>query len=344
MPALWAEGCLPDVRFISPVVSSLPKDNRCPRRPYKRERIEVNSEKKLRAKTAPIKSTSLLRDFLVTYSTPLQPRQVRLELTSYCNAHCASCHRLSMKRAPEHMPWDLLQKCLEDIRYFPETLTELVPNNYGETFLHPRWYEALELICQKLPRTRLVLPTNGTLLDEVGVELLCRLPNLQLVNFSVNAISPKLYEAFHKLPATMLADIERVVLRFKQLRPDILIWISMVQDSQYQSPREIELFREFWSRYGVVQINPAHFNDRPTMEPLLPVEWPCRSLFSDLVVACDGRVSSCCFDADLELVVGDARKENLLSIWHGKALNELRNKHLAGERGSIPLCRRCTFA
>ena len=282
----------------------------------------------------------------IAYSTPLVPRQVRIELTSKCNAHCLPCHRNLMKRAPEHMLFSLLEKCLEDIRAFPEPLLELVPTGWGELFLYPRWLDALELISQKLPGTRIVLPTNGTLLGDGSIEHLARIPTLRLVNFSVNAFFPETYTAFHKLPASKLELIEFAARRLKELRPDIVMWFSMVRSSEFQSPLEAELFREKWSKYGVPQFSQAEYAGNPEHRPIVPVLLPCRSLFSDLVILYDGQGLSCCYVAepDPELVVGDAREDSLLNIWNSKRFSELRRVHNEGGRANLGFCSSCTFA
>ena len=275
---------------------------------------------------------------------PIVPRQIRLELTNHCNAHCAPCHRITMTRPQGFMSFALAEHCVEQIARFPVPLNELVSSNYGETWLHPRWLDVLHLVARRLPRASIVIPTTGTLLTEEMVAQLAGVPTVRLVNFSVNAALPQTYEAFHRLPASNLEVIEKAVVKLRQLRPDITIWISMVQDSQYQSPREVEMFRERWARWGTVQVNPANYNNRPDRQPLVPVTLPCRSLFSDLVVLWDGRVNSCCFDAQGDLVVGDAMKDTLLEIWHGKAFADLRTAHNEGRRAGIPLCASCTFA
>lgn len=279
----------------------------------------------------------------MNYTVPAQPKQVRLEITNKCNAHCITCHRSTMTRDLGNMSWELLDKCLNDIRQFPEPLFEVVPSNYGETFMAEQWKEKLQLIAKRLPNTRMVIPTNGTLLTDGYVGELCHIPTLKLVNLSINAFLPETYEFFHKLPAKNLETIKRAAIRIRELRPDITLWMSMVLDSQIQSPKEVDLFIEKWSVIGIPQINPAQYNNRPDRTPIVPVKLPCRSLFSDLVINYDGRATSCCFDSDCQLIIGDSTK-SLLDIWHSKEFSELRNRHLQGKREMIPLCRSCTYA
>ena len=285
----------------------------------------------------------------VTYTTPLVPRQVRLEFGSFCNAKCLTCHGFSplhpMTRAKGHMSRELLEKYLEEIRTWPQQPAELVPSNYSETMAsHPNWYEFLEMMARKLPRVPIVFPSNGVLLSDGRLELLCRIRTLALVNFSVNAYTPELWEAFHGLPARHLETVKAAVVRLRQLRPDVTIWISMVRDPSLQSPKEEELFRQYWGQYGTVQINVASYAGWPGKEPPIPVKLPCRSIFSDLVVLWDGRISSCCFDADGDIIFADATKTALLDCWHSAEFNRLRQLHNGGKRDEVALCRSCTFA
>ncbi|GAG97236.1 unnamed protein product, partial [marine sediment metagenome] len=68
---------------------------------------------------------------------------------------------------------------------------------------------------------------------------------------------------------------------------------------------------------------------------------PCKLLWHQIHVLHDGKVSACCRDYDGELIVGDIKKESILDIWNGEKYNRLREKHIKGDVGDIPLCRDC---
>ena len=158
----------------------------------------------------------------ITYETPSQPRQLRLDTVTHCNAFCLSCHRFQTKRNGV-MPLELLTKLLEDVRKWQKPLAEIVPVNYGEFLLYPDWGKVLSLITQLLPHTRLVLPTNGKLLTDEAVKTLAACPNLELINFSVNAFFEDTYKQFMGLPATTIKQIERLIPLVKAWRKDITI-------------------------------------------------------------------------------------------------------------------------
>ena len=283
------------------------------------------------------------------YNIPIVPRQLRLELTNRCNAHCLTCHGYGinpMKRKKGDMERSLIEKCINDVIDFPNPLQECVLNNYGEMFAYPDWFKVMQFVSAKLPQTMIVLPTNGTYLNNDTVAKLATIKTLKIINVSVNAFSPELYHMFHDIDPKVLPMIANSLILLRKVRPDITIWVSMAHDPSYQSPKEVELFTEYWGQFGIVQINAAQYNNRPDRAPPIPVRFPCRSIFSDMVIFWDGKCSSCCFDADAnkELYVGDASDESLISIWHGEKFNKIRSLHLESRRHEIEICRNCTFA
>ncbi len=50
----------------------------------------------------------------IVYITPPQPRQIRLDSTTRCNAQCLSCHRHLTERKGE-MDESLVVKILDDV-------------------------------------------------------------------------------------------------------------------------------------------------------------------------------------------------------------------------------------
>ena len=124
------------------------------------------------------------------YQTPPQPRQLRLDTTTRCNASCLSCHRHISCRSGE-MPWEMASAIILDAASWRKPLEELVPVNYGEALLYPYWRELFEEAQKYLPGTNIVLPTNGLLMIEENVRFLASIKTLKLVNFSINAANPE---------------------------------------------------------------------------------------------------------------------------------------------------------
>ena len=278
----------------------------------------------------------------VIYHTPRQPRQLRLDTTTQCNAHCLACHRFLTERKGE-MPRELIEQILKDISGWQKPLEEIVPVNYGEFFLRKDWYEILRMIATKLPNTEITLATNGSLVDEEVITKLCEIPNFRVINFSVNAYYDETYEQFMGLKADVIPQIRKAISIFRVLRPDIRRKASMIFDPQYMTDLDRDYFEWYWKEWAEVWIIAAASAGRPDKTPTNPVILPCRSIFSDIVVGYDGKISSCCFDANFSLDLG-YYKNNLFGSWHSPELEELRKLHNERQREKIPLCSCCTFA
>ena len=279
----------------------------------------------------------------IVYQTPEYPRQLRTDTSTFCNAKCLSCHRLLTARQGI-LQLSQLDALLSDVARWKVPLSEIIPVNYGEFFAFPGWLSILEAISSKLPQTQITIPTNGSLLNADNVDQLCKVATVRLVNFSVNAYFEETYEKFMGLPVDTIQTIIRAVARIKVQRPDIKTWASMVFDPSYQSDLERDSFKEFWkTKVDAVWTIGASSAGRPDKKVVISRSEPCRSIFSDIVVGYDGKLSSCCWDSafslDLGYYSGDLQKD-----WRNPKLEELRRIHNEHRRNEISLCSQCTSA
>ena len=236
------------------------------------------------------------------------------------------------------MPMPMVRDILADVARWPQPLQEIVPVNYGEVFLYPDYETLLRLICTMLPQTPMVIPTNGVLMD---VELLASLPTLSIVNVSINAAFPETYRAFMGLEPDF-EGLEKKIRKLRILAPRVTTWVSFVFDPLYQSDLERDEFIKRWSPIATPQILPAASSNRPDKRPLIPRLRPCRSIFSDIVVGFDGKLTSCCFDPNMNLELS-SYSGDLLKDWRNPQLEELRHLHNEGRRQEVELCQGCTY-
>jgi len=241
------------------------------------------------------------------------------------------------------MPIQMISQILDDASNLPEPLVEIVPVNYGEFFMRKDWLRILQLIEQKLPDTMIVIPTNGALVNGEAVDKLCQIHNVGVINFSVNAFFDETYEAFTGLKAKTMELIKHSARQILLLRPDIEVQASMVFDPIYQTDLEQNKFIDYWKDMTTVFINPAASAGRAP-RPVKPVKIPCRSIFSDFVIGFDGKLSSCCFDADFSVYDLGFYSGHLKADWNSKMFQEFRKLHNQHRRDEIETCKICTFA
>ena len=200
------------------------------------------------------------------------PRPVRdihqIELTTRCNLKCHYCpHFPELPRTKEDMEWNTFEAALELVRYFVRqgTQTELSLTGIGESLLHPRFVEAVAATRAAIgPARPLVITTNGLLLTEQ----MC----LDLVPFR-----PSIFISLHRPEkAAFAVDLARRHGLFAGTN-------NAFATSSFD-----------WAGY---QANWTPIRSAPKIK--------CEYLRSGwAVVLVDGRIATCCLDADGASVVG----------------------------------------
>lgn len=241
----------------------------------------------------------------VTQQVREYPRQIRVENCSFCSSACSFCHahggnnplsptaKLTTPRT-QFMPWKLYEKLILEIATWPVFLEELVPQNFGEWFLSPNWYDQGLLAERFLPSAKLTVVTTGYSMTPATVDKLCSLGNWKYINFSVNAFFKETYERIHHRSARAVPKVREAIERIKQQRPDVEQHVSMVYDSQFVSELERDLFQSYWAPIVPVSISYASYANNPLRKPQWPVDLPCRSIFDGLTVFTTGDVATTC--------------------------------------------------
>ena len=249
------------------------------------------------------------------------------------------------------IPIEIVELALKEMSLWQTPPIEVVPTNFGELFVNPKWYELCLLIEQYLPKTKISLPTTGTLFDDDKLVQLASLKTLKWLNFSLNAFFAETFELIHQMPARLMPKVEEYILKFRDMRPDVVINIGMFQDSCVQSETERILFENYWRSKGFqVTVSPVSFANNPLRAPVRPVTLPCHSLFDGLVIFSDQSVAcGCCFlggpeQSPNDLVIGKFPDESLWDIWNGERLKRIAKLHNDGNRTEIEMCKGCTFA
>jgi MoaA/NifB/PqqE/SkfB family radical SAM enzyme len=120
--------------------------------------------------------------------------KVYIEATTHCNLACRTCVRNGWDESLGHMPLDLYEALIDQLRSCPGPLT-LVFAGYGEPTFHPHFLEMLRLAKDLGARVEIV--TNGVLLDQAMAHRLADLA-VDRVWFSIDGLTPDRYAAIRR--------------------------------------------------------------------------------------------------------------------------------------------------
>lgn len=268
------------------------------------------------------------------------PRLVAIETTNYCNAKCSFCPNNALRRDRRHMSDGLFEEIIEGCRKFP--LLNVEPFLNGEPLVDPKIMDRLELIKTHLPETNIRLFTNGYAMTPPRIRDLCKFSLDRLV-ISVNTLDPKRYKSITGLEIDRLLSNLRYLAGsewMNKIARKITLRMTRLPDTSKQEQVDFKAFCKDLNVQCTIKSVFNYKGDKPT---ILPVpNYPCEHI-TRLDILSNGVVTLCCMDPGGEYPLGDATKDNIVSIFNGDASKRYRHYHRTGRRRAIAPCNRCNL-
>lgn len=270
-------------------------------------------------------------------------RKAYLEITNVCNLRCSFCP--GTKREAKFMTPEEFRALASKLRGHTEYLYFHL---MGEPLLHPHLRELLEIASDL--DFRVMITTNGTLLDEKGQILLSSRAlhkvNLSLQSFEANEGGILDVYLDNCIAFAKKAEAAGIYCEFR-------LWNSGGKETRN---REIlDSLEASFPRPWTKSRNGSRLSERIWLDPGERFDWPdmeleelrssgfCYGLRDQIGVLCDGTVVPCCLDHNGDIPLGNLFSQNLQEILDGpraKAIYE----GFSGRKVTEPLCRRCGFA
>jgi len=248
---------------------------------------------------------------------------LKLELTDICDGDCIFCDR---SRADNGiMPLDMFKSVVDE---FPDT-AEVMPQFFGESAMHPQFYEALEYLKEK--GKRIVFYTNGAHIDP---ERLAEI-DPALVLFSVEAHNKELYEKLR--PGLKWKTVLANITKFQELKKTTTTAVRMTVTAENRAI--IKEITEYWQdKVDTVFGTNEHPQNREINGTYMDAR--CHRPLQQMTVKWNGDVVMCCVDVHGDYVVGNVR-EGARKVWEGKKYQEAREK--VNSEDPPDICKTCAF-
>jgi hypothetical protein len=271
--------------------------------------------------------------------------QLQIETIAYCNAACVFCPYPKMKRQRGQMSMELFRKIVDEgvtiDRVESVTLTGL-----GEPLLDKQLFDRISYIKKAAAAAKhpvmVDMYTNGSFLTHETSEKL-RDAGLDVLYISLNAGRADVRKTIMKVD-----DYDKVVAEAHYAislgKPKVLV--KAVGSKDLMEGDDRHAFLEEWG--GEYQNGGHAFlhlegNWAGAMWPMrVRPTTPCSRALDQIMVMWDGRVSLCCFDGEGEVVLGDLNRSTIREVFAGEKAVGIRQAHVDGRRGELPLCATCT--
>lgn len=288
------------------------------------------------------------------------PLTAIVEVVSVCNLRCHFCPTGDVRLARGTgkyrglLDFDLFRKFVADLDGLAAPLRALHLHKDGEPLLHPRF---CDMVCEARKSGRvekIETVTNGVLL---GPEM-----NRRLVDSGLTRIKISVYglssDGF-KRASGVAVDFARYVDNVADLyarRGNVEVYVKAMEEGLTDEEK-----RMFLATFGEISdtIFLEHCGDTwpdfhvggDTAAPGLGImgqatrayKKVCPQPFFNFTVCADGRVTACCADWQVRLVVGDLRRASVSEIWSSEEFRAFRAMMLGGGRKDHPLCGGCGY-
>jgi len=235
---------------------------------------------------------------------------VNLETRTICNGKCLFCPA-SIKgvRPDELMPWEIFVNVIDQLKKisFSGQIALFINN---EPLLDSRLPQMVSYVRAACPAATVVVSTNGILLNlERALEL-------------------------------YRAGLDRLIVNMYTRNRS---WLPQVHQIA------LELPDEYWRKtYVFFRRDDDELTNRAGASPnkpklTQPIRAFCELPFNQINITASGRVGLCCLDYYFSEEMGNVAQQELLSIWFGARLQQVRQSLLNYDRQAANLCTVCDY-
>ena len=274
------------------------------------------------------------------------PLHVDIELTNDCNLRCFMCERHFMKRDVGYMDFMMYQSIIDYCA--DKAIPSVKLNLWGESILHP---ELSKMICYAKKRgiVNTQFNTNVSLLTTDKSREIIE-AGLDRLTLSVDSLSQGSYEKIRvgsKIDKVVknIYDLVELRKRLNSETPYITAQIIQMENNRETIKGFIEAFSRVVDYVSVTNVCAASGDERILKHSFLSYDlsdkFPCSEIWRRLSISYDGDVTVCCQDYNFDLKIGSILETDATSLWHSKALNDLRERHKKLDFDGL-LCQTCT--
>ncbi len=280
---------------------------------------------------------------------PPFPNYICLEVTNACNLRCVQClyqggTTSHYERKTGFIDTDFAKNILDQLREYD---AGVMLNGDGEALLHPEFHKIARYACEQ-GLSNVFFNTNGTLFSKEFTDAF-----VQYFKGSVCFSLDGFKESHERLRVgssyeKVVSNLEYLLQRVREEHSPIKVQVAYCNYDQ--PPGEREAFIKYWcGRVDGVSIGEVFNKEYQIISNQLNRQEHaqrirCKVPWATCIVGWDGLVFPCsnCFPivGEKGYVLGDAKKQKLVEIWHGEQTTALRkitkDWNIAGT-----LCEKC---
>ncbi|MCF8176907.1 MAG: SPASM domain-containing protein [Sulfuritalea sp.] len=271
------------------------------------------------------------------------PLLVDLELSSKCNLHCPMCYTITeeflSKVDRKYMEFDLYKRIIDEVagKVFAIRLSLRGESTLNRDFIEAIAYAKQKGICEVSTLTHGKKFTGEYLRKAVAA-------GIDWITISIDGTGETYNRIRH--PLTWEGTLGRLK-EIKALKDQLgthkpVIKVQGIWPAIRENPTEY--YNALQPYTDLIAYNPLIDYLHNDTQIVYDENFACPQLYQRLVVGSDGRVMMCSNDEDTKHSVGDAYQQSIHDIWHGEAMNRVRETHSRHDGfKELAVCRNCYY-
>ena len=278
------------------------------------------------------------------------PDNAIIELSNACNHFCVFCNNPRMKRKINTLDKKTFSRFI--VEGHKLGINEVGLYATGEPFLTKdiNWYIKK---CKDAGIERIYVTSNGSLasLDKVKEAYKC---GLNSIKYSINAATRKNYKIIHGKDdfEKVKKNVENVFnwINKNNIKLQLLASFTYTKITENEIPLYKKVFGNFFedimffpasSQGGRINNIIEQISNHNLLRSEDEIE-PCEMLWNRVHLTCEGFLTACCIDYELDLVYAKFKenKEELNNLWNNSIIKKLRKKHIEKKLDNT-VCKNC---
>ncbi len=272
------------------------------------------------------------------------PHTISIETSAHCNLKCVMCENPNMKRRKGNMDIVLFEKCIDEIKHFPDSRVYI--SGYGEPLFNEHIVEFVKYATENGVKNT-YMNTNGMLLDRnISKELIDA--GLHCLIVSVDGFTKDTYESIR-------VGGDRDVV-YENVSQYLELIKSVGQSNQMVEVQFIEMNKtlpeedmwiEYWRKQGaVLKIKPyLEWGGRKYEDESVVGDYEKRlacEICNEFMIMWNGDAALCTAgDVEITNTLGHINSESIKDLWEKKK-KSFSSYHVLHEFDKLPdFCKRC---
>ena len=284
---------------------------------------------------------NIKRQYDISASIGIYPRQLAIETVNHCNAECVMCPYPQMKRHKGTMSEEVHRLIIDKIAVWNAPIETISHAGMGEPLLDKKIEQKIIYEKQIFTNAKVAIYSNVSVLNEKRAGQILE-SGVDILSVSLNGYSKEVYESVMKLPFERTQrNLHRFIKMNNERGHPIQINVSLIP-TKHHSKKEIENFCSYWDGKVDGVIVPPYIGWGGYFDlGVRKEQYPCRYIFEVLQIDWDGTVAMCCEDYETKYPLGNLKEQEPQEVFNSPTLQEQRRRMVDGDFALPPICVDC---